>query len=204
MYSSPTGFRARAGRLPSSGRSRQPGPRSPMPSRSRPGSEAAPPRGRRDPVVEHPGHRHGRRRVAAVVRAAGGRRGHDTPIPPREPSPPGRSDASLAAYRGTPVPLLQEHGERAQPMSQVSSSSAACASSKMRRDGLDLSEITKPLASGKAVGVNLQMRGEPGIPGPPRMRGATWCRPSWPPGLPRRQAAAWLPRARSQRTSAGR
>src|ERR1039458_9068473 len=43
-----------------------------------------------------------------------------------------------------------------------------------------------------------------GIPGPPRMRGATWWCPSWPPGLPWRQAAAWLPRARSQRTSAGR
>ena len=39
---------------------------------------------------------------------------------------------------------------------------------------------------------------------PPQLRSATWPRPSWPPGPPWRQAAAWLLRARSQRTSAGR
>jgi hypothetical protein len=55
------------------------------------------PGGRRDPVIEHPGHRHGRRRVAAGLRAAGGRRGHDTSTPPATVSdrPLGRLTRSL-------------------------------------------------------------------------------------------------------------
>ena len=52
--------------------------------------------------------------------------------------------------------------------------------------------------------LNLQVRGGPGFPGSPRMRGATWWRPSWPPCRSRRRAAAPWPRAGSQRTSAGR
>lgn len=38
--------------------------------------------------------------------------------------------------------------------------------------------------------VNAQMRGGPGFPGSPRMGGATWWRPSWPPRRSWRQAVA--------------
>jgi hypothetical protein len=44
---------------------------------------------------------------------------------------------------------LHQHGGTAQPLSRDQlKQCAACASSKRRRDGLDLSELTKPLASG--------------------------------------------------------
>ncbi len=52
--------------------------------------------------------------------------------------------------------------------------------------------------------LDVQVRGGPGFPGSPRMRGVTWWRSSWVPCRSRRQAAASWSRAGSQRTSAGR